>query len=305
MSAYKQFTTNDILVNTFEANKLISLQGGDIITSSNGINFYIGQNNPLPDYILETTGNTNLQTKTGIYNNIKHLYYSNYLSSSYGDEDFDQIYYPGADTDGDKLISFGRGPRFENYLQTNISYPRYFPTESLSNISVISIPAKLIGSNIVPSTFSFTSTRFTTDFETINIVDDGEGNLLNGEDIIGNIFYHHGIYTFTTGGLENWFDSYFLNETSISYSSSFTIYESQFKCTVSENDFNISLNPSLLSGSTDDTYYDYATSSIFTPYVTTIGLYNDNKELLMVAKLSHPIPISKTTDTTFIISYDM
>jgi hypothetical protein len=297
MSAYKQFTNNDILVNTFEANKLISLTGNSITSLENSIELYTGENILFPDYILSTTGTNNIQTKSGIYNNIKHLYYSNYLSSSYGDENFLPVLYPGADEEGDEYISFGRGARFENYLQTNLSYPKYFPTESNSKIGVISIPNKL--------TFNLTSTRYTTDFENINITDDGEGNLLNGENIIGNIFYHHGICTFTTGGLENWFENFFLNETNISYSSSFTIYETQYKCTVSENDFNSSLNPSLLSGSMDDEYYSFTTASTFTPYVTTIGLYNDKKELLAVAKLSQPIPISKTTDTTFIVNYDI
>jgi hypothetical protein len=42
----------------------------------------------------------------------------------------------------------------------------------------------------------------------------------------------------------------------------------------------------------------------FTPYVTTIGLYNDDNELLMVAKLGKPIMISPDTDMTFIVRYD-
>jgi hypothetical protein len=35
-----------------------------------------------------------------------------------------------------------------------------------------------------------------------------------------------------------------------------------------------------------------------------IGLYNDNKELLAVAKLSQPLPVSPTTDTTILINID-
>jgi elongation factor P len=36
----------------------------------------------------------------------------------------------------------------------------------------------------------------------------------------------------------------------------------------------------------------------------SIGLYNDANELLLVAKLGQPIPISDNTDTTFVIRYD-
>jgi len=54
----------------------------------------------------------------------------------------------------------------------------------------------------------------------------------------------------------------------------------------------------------DTTVKDFATGSAFQPYVTTIGLYNDNNELLMVAKLGKPIALSSDTDMTFIVRYD-
>jgi len=62
----------------------------------------------------------------------------------------------------------------------------------------------------------------------------------------------------------------------------------------------------------DSTVKDFATGSIefsgsysyFQPYTTTIGLYNDNNDLLMVAKLAKPIALSSDTDMTFIVRYD-
>lgn len=54
----------------------------------------------------------------------------------------------------------------------------------------------------------------------------------------------------------------------------------------------------------DSTVKDFATGSAFQPYVTTIGLYNNNNDLLMVAKLSKPIALSSDTDMTFIVRYD-
>jgi hypothetical protein len=49
---------------------------------------------------------------------------------------------------------------------------------------------------------------------------------------------------------------------------------------------------------------DFATGSAFQPYATAIGLYNDDNELLMVAKLGKPMMISPDTDMTFIVKYD-
>ena len=53
-------------------------------------------------------------------------------------------------------------------------------------------------------------------------------------------------------------------------------------------EFNYSENPSFISGSTGDIIY---TSFINNPqtFITTIGLYNDNSELLATAKLSRPL----------------
>jgi hypothetical protein len=42
----------------------------------------------------------------------------------------------------------------------------------------------------------------------------------------------------------------------------------------------------------------------FTPYATTVGLYNDNNDLLVVGKLATPYPIPDNTDITFIIRWD-
>jgi hypothetical protein len=51
-------------------------------------------------------------------------------------------------------------------------------------------------------------------------------------------------------------------------------------------------------------YIDAITGSDFQPYATTIGLYNDRDELLVVGKFSKPIPIPKNTDMTFVVRWD-
>ena len=54
----------------------------------------------------------------------------------------------------------------------------------------------------------------------------------------------------------------------------------------------------------NEVYYDFVTGSIFSPYVTQIGLYNEAYQLVAVGKLSRPIPISLQTDTTFVVNFD-
>ena len=74
-------------------------------------------------------------------------------------------------------------------------------------------------------------------------------------------------------------------------------------------EFNFSQNPPITSGSTANsssigTFFTpgqyllpFATSSYFQPYVTTVGLYNEQQQLLAIGKLSQPLPLSPTTDT--------
>ena len=54
------------------------------------------------------------------------------------------------------------------------------------------------------------------------------------------------------------------------------------------SEFNYSENPSFISGSTGEVLYSEFINSPQT-YITTVGLYNDNSELLAVAKLSRPL----------------
>lgn len=90
----------------------------------------------------------------------------------------------------------------------------------------------------------------------------------------------------------------------MSLSAETTIYQNEVRCLLNENEFNYTLNNSaIISGSTG-TYIDAVTGSDFKPYATTVGLYNDANELLVVGKLSTPYPIPSNTDMTFVVRWD-
>ena len=83
------------------------------------------------------------------------------------------------------------------------------------------------------------------------------------------------------------------------------IYENEVRCIVKESEFNLSYNPTLVTGSYESgSLLAFTTGSTFRPYATAIGLYNDDNELLMVAKVAKPIMMSPDTDMTFIVKYD-
>jgi len=323
MSAFKQFLASDIIVTPFEVNKGFSFSGNELTGSNVEINRFEGQNigglfNPSTD---PTTGYDNSQYKRLVYDSVRELYYSNYLSSSYGDAVQLRVLIPGRDTEGDRYVGSTQSEgRYFNYLQSTLTFERYFPTASNSIVGVISIPSRLYGNYIQPNSFFFSA-------ESGSVIDDGEGNILysGSNTIVGNIFYDHGLvvltqnpisgatYGFATYGsstyggvggadlIDNLIASH---NATCSFSSSLNIFETQYKCTLRENEFNFSLNPSLISGSTDGTAYYFVTGSYFSPYVTTVGLYDEDQNLLAVGKLSQPLPTSPTTDTTILINID-
>jgi hypothetical protein len=162
-----------------------------------------------------------------------------------------------------------------------------------------------------------TYTVLENDLGLVTLKDDGEGNLYNitNNNYEGILVYPHGLAVITNQSLAAFWNT--TEDIDVSFQSSRTIYETQFKCTIRENEFNYSLNPSLISSSNfvnplvstcsldiRGQVYDFVTGSVFAPYVTTVGLYNEAQELLAVAKLSQPLPTSRTTDTSILINID-
>lgn len=371
MSIFKPFLTSDIIVSPFQVNKSFTFQGidgygyvnygttaiyGGIFNSFNdaGIALYVGVNTPtLPFIPSQNTGYVPFtQNNYLIYKSIEQLYYSNYLLSPSGS--------PAA-TASFNLDGTITGPQattnYYNYLTDTLPPNRIFPTGANDIIGVVSIPSKVFGEYIKLGSFKLEN-------PTGSIYDDGQGNLLFSSSIyqitdyhVGNIIYEHGIaivnknlfapidgYANTSYGTSSilpvaiyggLFPTFFLSNTvSCSFESTTTIYESQYKCTARENEFNFSQNPTIINyedgydisiynqGNYYDSYqhylcylnqttpfyattYNFVTSSYFTPYVTTVGLYNNNYELLAVAKLSQPLPLSQVTDTTILVNLDL
>ena len=129
----------------------------------------------------------------------------------------------------------------------------------------------------------------------------------NGSPYIGNIFYQNGFITIThpsyITALDNSTDG-FIN--TLQFQGSHLIYENEYQCTIEEHEFNNTSNISARKiKSKDDTEMaGFQSSSAFKPYVTTVGLYNDNNELLVVGKLASPIKMSNETDTTLVLRWD-
>ena len=338
MSAYKQFNTQNLIVSPFEVNKGFLFIGGNaLITPDVGIDRYLGANGGYLVSGSQLTGNIASQQipKVLVYDSIKQLYYTNYLSGSRGftQDAITSSILLGANREGDTIIGGIQQSNFYNYEQTTLWPNKDFPTSSLAtssvSVGVISIPSKLWGDYIQPNSFLLEGISG-------SIKDDGEGRLLwklpsVGQNkyayISGNIIYQHGIVTlfnpnkFGLDG-EDFINSYITgNNVTMSFSSSYKLFETQYQVTINEDEFNYSLNPSSITGSEIPTKFSgseiewentasigkplgFVTSSFFSPYITTVGLYNEDFELLAVGKLAQPLQSSQTTDTTILVNID-
>ena len=323
MSVYKPFTTSDIVLSPLEVNKSFTFQGAASITGS-GIDRFIGQNIPTSLFISGSnpTGQITSQNQFLVYRSIRELYYSNFLE----DKDGSPVGTASFNTDGTITGPFYT-PNYYNYLSNTLDANRFFPTGSNVEIGVIAIPSNLFGEQIKPGTFSLQHQGSSA--QITNITDDGEGGLYNQDSTkVGDIIYEHGMAILTSYGslisgsligtalydttaFYSTTDSEELNEIitgsniTCSFESTITLYESQYKCNIKENEYNFSQNPTIISSSSNSGIInDFATGSYFSPYVTTVGLYNNDKQLLAVGKLSQPLPLSSTTDINILINLD-
>tara|TARA_R110002153_G_scaffold129_7_gene795 strand:- start:8 stop:1885 length:1878 start_codon:yes stop_codon:yes gene_type:complete len=134
---------------------------------------------------------------------------------------------------------------------------------------------------------------------------------INASPYIGNLFYQSGLGVITHPKYMSTFSTNQSNSHdngihSLQFQGSHLIYEHEYQCTIQEHEFNNTYNTSTLDHKGNDPYKieDFTTSSFFKPYVTTIGLYDENNQLLVVGKLGQPVRMSDETDTTFVLRWD-
>ncbi len=280
---FKQFLSKDVTITPLNLITDYTNKGSQLFVADD-IEFFSGKNLEYIDGSVEGTETTGFpgyeRYKKSVYDYVNHMYYT--------------------------VNKYSTGSLYEvssSYnlnLESDVKINRYFPKDINSEITYIVIPPKNYGNNIVPGTFNLM-------YNNQLIQDDFEGNLVNNNEHIGNIIYSHGAVIITSGSLRTIGDSICngqIDNVTMYFKRSFTIYENQYKCVIRDSEYNMTMNPSIISSSFGD-IYPHVTGSEFTPYVTQVGLYNDNRELLMIAKLSKPLKMSATTDTVIQINFDL
>ena len=126
-----------------------------------------------------------------------------------------------------------------------------------------------------------------------------------GTPIVGNIFYNMGLITITNPYYFNHFKHRNITS-SIRYKNTMPLTENEYQITVDEQEYNYTNNVTTrcIQNEEGETLANFATGSLWKPYVTTVGLYNEDHELLVVGKLGQPTKMSDETDTTFVLRWD-
>ena len=209
-----------------------------------------------------------------------------------------------------------------------------------NEIAVFSIPQSYYGEGIKPGTVVFTNNSNIT---STTFTDDSYSNLIDsGSNVAGNIFYDRGLIVLTrditsgsgAGNLTNF---------TLNFRSTKTIFENEIFIPVLESEFNYSQNPSAVyedgarlythimqrPGSTKigdlvtSSFYDAGikwvrgafnqyeasssldqTGSFLAPMITTIALYDNELNMVAVAKLPQPIKSLPDYPVNFIIRFD-
>jgi hypothetical protein len=203
-----------------------------------------------------------------------------------------------------------------------------------NDIAVFSIPQIYYGEGIKPGTVVLEDEQLGRTY-----TDDGYSNLKYGNQIKGNIFYDRGLVVVA----KDIVSGSVLSQFTLNFRSTKTIYENEIFISVLESEFNYSQNPTAVveDGGVVNTYTvqrpgsirpddlvtksfynagtkiineqfgyyeDYVsldpTGSFLAPYITTIGLYDNELNMVAVAKLPQPIKSTPDYPVNFIIRFD-
>jgi hypothetical protein len=121
-------------------------------------------------------------------------------------------------------------------------------------------------------------------------------------NVAGNIFYRRGIVVVSS--VLPKYDTLLSDTWHMHALSTYKVIENEVLVRIPKDIFNHSFNPTLLKSPYSDELIDEITTGSLTPYITTIGLYNDAGELLVVARLGTPLQKRTDIDTNVIIKWD-
>lgn len=191
-----------------------------------------------------------------------------------------------------------RGPGWHPNDNTEFYLSKQFAPASVnvSRMLVLSIPAGMAGRRIVPESVRVTCKTFDSYGIDRALLDDGRGGLyLSGSaawNKVGNVFYDEGLMIIKDPSLLDFAASWVgvsdspTNLLQLDFRGESRIPVKTLMCRIDRGDLNASLNQTFWEEEDDgDRVRTHASGNL---YVTTVGLYNSDRELVGVARLAEP-----------------
>lgn len=172
----------------------------------------------------------------------------------------------------------------DNYLSSAVFNQSLAANQDLA---ILNIPSIAYGSEIKPG-----SLRLSTSANHL-FTDDGYGGLYSGSVLVGSIYYQHGIAHLG----QKFFDTA-LTWITCSFSGTHVIPTNIYMCRVPRGALNFTNNPSYISYVSGSNRNEILTDQPKT-FITTIGLYDKNYELVGVAKVASPVLNEEETGLLF------
>ena len=328
--SYKRFDADDVLVSVESVTT--SAWSGNVTTlssfytsstqyNSTSGDFYVNVFNQDPsgsgEEIQFTVGYANKNgAGTLLYNNSvsgkspSDTVYGQYRTLVLGDEESDFVFGSGDNTytaDGFYVISIDRGRYKEKILPGSLELTLDVGGNSIviqdtstdSDTQTYTDAGRVYELKTTANTFVQNSGSFGKLFPDIGVI------LLNEEALdatVGNGGIGLGTSTDTDAQNPKKLFNAIVAGGSFKLSSQETISSNFVFARARNSEFNYSTNPSILTGS-GELRHDVLIDSPET-YITTVGLYNDNQDLLAVAKLSRPLLKNSTKEALVRIKLD-
>ena len=152
-----------------------------------------------------------------------------------------------------------------------------------------------------------------------------ENLMVTNTNAVGNVFYEHGMIVLSDprpkygtaqyrpfndrvyNYLSEVTQSAYIDDFYLEYNSTLTLYEHEYICKLKEDEFNFTANPTIRldNDPSSEVPKPITSNSEFAPYITTVGLYTSNGELVAIGKLGTPIKKRDNVDLNLIVRFDI
>ena len=182
---------------------------------------------------------------------------------------------------------------YDYYSGFNTDYQPYYTGSLATTFRIVTIPEIYYDRSITTGTF--TASDYNAAGTQRFIYDNGRGGLYSGSlsgTLVGHIFYSEGIAVLTKGDLNDFATvSPNNNKWRVQFRGTHNIPTTIYRCRAPAGELNATTNESFFYTPTTGDFKNcmIPLSQSMVPFISTVGLYNEDYELVGMARLAKPV----------------